>query len=195
MRIPAAALCILLSFVCTHARNWPGIKSKFVPVKSDSAEPVAPVKPKTDTVIISRKIQALPVNVNGVYFGTLEGVRCFNCSPETVLLNVGDSVSSESSILELRIDVWNAIERPLKDRRIFDYDNRCFYFGHKDVDTALVGREWTEIRTQEIPCFPYLKRIVNPGGTVRARALSFPAAKVAGDSTSALPQAALGEGE
>ena len=42
---------------------------------------------------------------------------------------------------------------------MFDYGNRCFYFGYKDVDTVFVGGEWTAVRVQDIPCYPYLRRL------------------------------------
>jgi hypothetical protein len=176
--------CRLLSCCClvafsTPAWGWLGIKSRPGPfLHSDSARtkaalPAKPVQPKAiptrnaaapamlsappDTRL-SGKPQSIPAGYPGTYLGILEGVRCFNCAPDMVLLNVGDTLSREASIVALRTEVWNAIERPVKDRRLFDHDGRCFYFGHADSDSALVGGVWTEIRLQSVPCYPYLHR-------------------------------------
>lgn len=81
------------------------------------------MRPKAaDSVILSHRVNSIPAGSIGAYLGTLESVRCFNCAPDQVLLNLGDPVSSESTVLALHIDVWNAIERPLRDRRMDDFD-------------------------------------------------------------------------
>ncbi|MEO7425259.1 MAG: hypothetical protein ABI036_08730 [Fibrobacteria bacterium] len=151
--------------------GWQGIKSRPRPVSpslSDSSARVKPlpVKPERPHAIASKPAdtafsgipQIIPAGYSGTYLGILEGVRCFNCAPDLVLLNVGDSLSREATILALRTEVWNAMERPVKDRRLFDHEGRCFYFGHADTDSALVGGVWTEIRLQSLPCYPYLHR-------------------------------------
>jgi len=145
---------------------------------------------RSDSTFLSRQVTTIPTSTLGASLGTLEGVRCFNCTPNVVLLNLGDSLSSEAATLSLRVEVWNAIERPLKDRRIFEYGNRCFFFGHKDIDTILVGGEWTEVRAQELPCYPYLQRIsLHPERTRAAAPPIATEAKPADSSGS--PQAAL----
>jgi hypothetical protein len=147
------------------AGAWQGIKTKPKPGRAETAPsptpspaPAAPKVRPADTAFLSRKVYPIPAGYAGMYMGTLEGVRCFNCAPDQVHLNVGDSLSREAGIIALRIEVWNAIERPLKDRRMYDVGNRCFYFGHKLVDTVFVGGEWTEIRVKEVPCYAYLRR-------------------------------------
>jgi hypothetical protein len=82
-----------------------------------------------------------------------------------VHLNLGDSLSREAGFLSLRLDIWNAIERPLRDRRLFDYANHCFFFGYQAVDTVQVGGETAEIRIREVPCYPYLQRRVASGAS------------------------------
>lgn len=162
MKFPPPAFICLAAVTTLSSWGWLGVKSRARPPREAAAPIVpsvtAPAKASADTVSLSRKIMTIPAGSPGKYLGTLGGVRCFNCTPGIVLLNLGDSVSSEAAILALPIEVWNAIERPLKDRRLFDYGNRCFYFGYKERDTAFVGGEWTEIRVQDMPCFPYLKR-------------------------------------
>jgi hypothetical protein len=163
MRI-AVLICPLFLASAALAGNWLGVKPKQAkPAQAEIATlPIHAPAVKADTLFLDRKVISIPVGTTGTFLGTLEGVRCFNCTPDVVQLNLGDSISSEAATLSMRVDVWNAIERPMKDRRIFDYGNRCFYFGHKDVDTAFVGGEWTEIRVQDLPCFPYLQRNLNP---------------------------------
>jgi hypothetical protein len=164
-------LCALLwAAPCTHA--WLGVKRPRVAApRPDTARAAAPVPAPSapaaaakaaDTVRLDRIVRTIPAGSPGRYLGTLEGVRCFNCAPDLVLLNLGDSVTTEAAVLALHIDVWNAIERPLKDRRLYDYGNRCFYFGYREKDTAFVGGEWTEIRVQELPCYPYVQRTLAP---------------------------------
>jgi hypothetical protein len=147
------------------AGAWQGIKTKPSKGRSETAlspsrtpPPAAPGMRPADTSFLSRKVSSIPAGSAGKYMGTLEGVRCFNCAPDQVHLNLGDSLSRESGIIALRIEVWNAIERPVKDRRMYDMGNRCFYFGHDKVDTVFVGGDWTEIRVQDVPCYPYLRR-------------------------------------
>jgi hypothetical protein len=179
---PLSCFVLLSCFVSltpVWSGQWFGIgKPRPIPAPaaaSAQAPAVKPVDPApapkaADSVILSHRVSSIPAGSIGAYLGTLEGVRCFNCAPDQVLLNLGDSVSSESAVLALHIDVWNAIERPLRDRRMYDYGNRCFYFGHKEVDTAFVGGEWTEIRLQEIPCYPYVKRTLRAQPSIMAAA-------------------------
>lgn len=141
---------------------WQGIKNRpSAPKGTTPAKPPAAEAPRirpADTSFLFRKVTAIPSGTVGKYMGTLEGVRCFNCAPDQVHLNLGDSLSREAAIIALRIEVWNSIERPLKDRRMYDHGNRCFYFGHKLIDTVFVGGDWTEIRVKDVPCYPYLRR-------------------------------------
>lgn len=177
MSIWVTLLPLLLLFVCTaaSARDWMGVKR---PVRAmqppDSAStaaaaPPAPApRPKADTAWLSRRVRSIPVGSPGTFLGMLEGVRCFNCAPQTVHLNLSDSLTREAGSLSLRLEVWNAIERPVRDRRMYDFENRCFYFGYKAVDTAWVGGELTEIRLQDLPCYPYLQRRMAPAPTPAA---------------------------
>jgi hypothetical protein len=161
--------CCLAALATVPSFGWLGIKAKTVP-----ASPQAGHKPsgpdvgrsetgkKADTAYLARKVQNIPTGAQGAYLGSLQGVRCFNCTPDMVQVNLADTVTGETGVLALRIEVWNAIERPVKDRRMYDFHNRCFYFGHKEVDTAFVGGEWTEIRVRELPCYPYMQRTHPP---------------------------------
>ena len=165
MRFPLSVCFALSALVPALCGAWMGVKPRPRPqtaasAPAGSATNPSQAGPKTsaDTTLLYRRVLTIPANPGGRYLGTLEGVRCFNCAPDLVLLNLGDSVSSQAAVVALRIDAWNAVERPLKDRRMFDHDNKCFYFGFKDIDTAFVGGEWTEIRVQDVPCYPYVKR-------------------------------------
>jgi hypothetical protein len=153
-----AALCIFPALL--PARDWMGIKSKQPPLPTGEKSVVKPQQ-KADTAQLDLSIRNIPVGSPGTYLGVLEGVRCFNCEKDAVILNVGDSLSMEATLLSLRIEMWNAIERPLKDKRIFDFANRCFYFGYKEIDTIYVGGGPLEIKVQDVPCYPYLKRVAN----------------------------------
>lgn len=166
MKLSGPLSCFVL-LAPVWAGQWLGIgKPRPVPAPAAASAPApagkpanpAPAPKTADTTILSHRVSSIPAGSIGTFLGTLEGVRCFNCVSDQVLLNLGDSVSTESAVLALHIDVWNAIERPLRDKRMYDFDNRCFYFGYKEVDTAFVGGEWTEIRLHEIPCYPYVKR-------------------------------------
>ena len=157
--------CCLMLLAPAWAGKWLGI-SKSRPAPAATAPALRAPAPAADTTRLSHLITSVPADYAGAYLGTLEGVRCFNCAPDQVQLNLGDSVSSQAAVLALHIDIWNSIERPLRDRRMYDYENRCFYFGHKAVDTAFVGGEWSEIRVQALPCFPYVKRTLNASPSV-----------------------------
>lgn len=160
------SLLMLLAGSALSARDWMGVKrpQPAAPAPGDSASRAAPSppapkpRPKADTSWLSRTVRSIPAGSPGVLLGMLEGVRCFNCEPGIVHLNLGDTSSREAGFLSLRIDIWNAIERPLRDRRMYDYANQCFYFGYQAVDTAWVGGEIAEIRIREVPCYPYLQR-------------------------------------
>lgn len=167
MRPPLlATLLVLLASSALFARDWMGVKrpQRAAQAPGDSAfkagaSPSTPKsRPKAETSWVSRTVRTIPVGSPGTFLGTLEGVRCFNCEPGTVHLNLGDTLSREAGFLSLRLDIWNAIERPLRDRRMFDYANLCFFFGYRTVDTVQVGGEPAEIRLQEVPCYPYLQR-------------------------------------
>ncbi|MDB5050092.1 MAG: hypothetical protein JWO30_3163 [Fibrobacteres bacterium] len=136
-----------------------GIKARPKPAPAAHSA-ASPAKALADTILLSQTVQTIPAGDPGTFMGTLEGVRCFNCAPDMVLLNLGDSATGQAAILALRIEIWNAIERPVKDRRMYDHDNRCFYFGYKDTDTAFVGGEWSEIRVRDLPCYPYTQRTI-----------------------------------
>lgn len=163
IRLP---LVLLFAGSTVFAREWMGVKrpERALPAPGDSAtmtatSPSEPKpRPKTDTSWLSRKVQSIPVGSPGIFLGMLEGVRCFNCEPGIVHLNLSDSLSREAGFLSLRLDIWNKIERPLRDRRMYDYANLCFFFGYKAVDTTWVVGERAEIRIQEVPCYPYLQR-------------------------------------
>lgn len=195
IRNPALALLLFLA-TTAMAGNWLGVHgTKAQPlvskIESPSPMPTAKAPPtRSDTTYLSRQVTTIPARTVGPYLGTLEGVRCFNCTPNVVLLNLGDSISSEAATLSLRVEVWNAIERPLKDRRAFDYGNRCFFFGHKDIDTILVGGEWTEVRAQDLPCYPYLQRIVLKPVLPKS-ALTLAAPDATSPDTAGSPQAAV----
>lgn len=165
MKTAYLLLACWIAFSAISSEAWQGIKTRSSqgrtgtgPTPSIQPAPEAAGIRPADTSFLSRKVTAVPAGSAGTYMGTLEGVRCFNCAPDQVHLNIGDSLSRQAGIIALRIEVWNAIERPVKDRRMYDMANRCFYFGHKRVDTAFVGGEWTEIRVQDVPCYPYLRR-------------------------------------
>jgi hypothetical protein len=164
MNFSTLILCGLSVLSATSSWGWLGVKSPASHTGAPSAPEAPPVtaaaKPRpADSTLLSRQVMFIPTGSHGEYLGTLEGVRCFNCAPDLVQLNLGDSVSHEAATVSLRIEAWNAIERPVKDRRMFDYANRCFYFGYKEVDTVFVGGEWTAVRVQDIPCYPYLRRL------------------------------------
>jgi hypothetical protein len=157
------AFTLLLLASSLWAGNWLGLKAavKANPASSNPNQARKGTLVSVDTTFLNRKVTFIPTATSGDYLGTLAGVRCFNCSPNVVLLNIEDSLSSQESTLSLRVEVWNNIERPLKERRIFDHDNRCFYFAHKEVDTVFIGGEWNELRIQDVPCYPYLQRTAN----------------------------------
>lgn len=173
---------------------WQGIKKRL----SEPVHPPASEAPRIrppDTAFLSRKVTAIPSGTAGKYMGTLEGVRCFNCAPDQVHLNLGDSLSREAAVIALRIEVWNAIERPLRDRRMFDHGNRCFYFGHKSIDTVFVGGDWTEIRVKDVPCYPYLRRTLRTSLAAQRMNPAVPfGAPVAATAGPADPAEAPGEG-
>jgi hypothetical protein len=96
-----------------------------------------------------------------------------------VQLNIGDSTSMEATVITLRGDVWGGVARPIKDRRVFEYGNRCFYFGFKELDTIYVSGSPAEVRLHDVPCYPYLKRAVNaPGSSLPAVPVAVPTAPV-----------------
>jgi hypothetical protein len=186
---PLFGFWIAVSAIAAGA--WQGIKTKPFQNRSGTApspsrapdSAAARIRP-ADTAFLSRTVSTIPAGSAGVYMGTLEGVRCFNCAPDQVHLNLGDSLSREAGIIALRIEVWNAIERPLKDRRMYDMGNRCFYFGHKTVDTVFVGGEWTAIRVQDVPCYPYLRRTLQTSLAGQLMNLPVPLGKTAAPSQS-----------
>lgn len=190
MKLSCLFFCCFAALGTIPSWGWLGIKTKSAPASQPSREnPYSPDAvgkaanaTKADTNYLTRKVLTIPIGAQGAYMGTLYGVRCFNCTPDMVQLNLGDSLSGETGILALRIEVWNAIERPVRDRRMYDYHNRCFYFGHKEVDTAFVGGEWTEIRVRELPCYPYMQRSNPP------KVVSIPAPTLR-DSTAAVSTA------
>lgn len=168
MRLPVTLICSLWALAPALCAAWMGVKTRPRPsaavaapdtAAARSALPVPSARPLgADTVLLNRRVLHFPASIRGRYLGNLEGVRCFNCAPGLVQLNVGDSVTTRAMVLTLRIEAWNEVERPLKDRRMFDMGNQCFYFGFKERDTALVGGDWTEIRVHDVPCYPYVKR-------------------------------------
>src|SRR5262245_9985873 len=101
------ALPIFLVLLCPDlirpvmARDWMGVRSKAAPAPRDTAAP-QPARRKPDTTFLDLKVQHLPLGVQGRYLGTLEGVRCFNCEPNSVQLNIGDSTSMEATVITLR---------------------------------------------------------------------------------------------
>lgn len=171
MRYPIVLTGLLLMLSTAMAREWMGIGKPaggngapgLPQAKADNppkASPARPAQSKADTAFLSRSVRTIPVGSRGDFLGMLEGVRCFNCTPQTVHLNVSDSLSREAGFVSLRMEVWNAIERPVRDRRMYDFENSCFFFGYRAVDTAFVGGELTEIRLLDLPCYPYLQRLV-----------------------------------
>lgn len=170
--IPILALLVLAGGGGAGARDWKGIGKPVRKPDTAAAREETRTGPKSagrfpvvaDTVRLSRKVRYIPAGSPGAYIGNLEGIRCFNCAPNTVHLNLGDSLSREAGFLSLRLEVWNAVARPVRDRRLYDFENSCFFFGYKAVDTAWVGSEQAEIRVREIPCYPYLQRIA-PGAS------------------------------
>ncbi|MDB5102951.1 MAG: hypothetical protein JWP91_640 [Fibrobacteres bacterium] len=175
MKFPSLVSLCLIALSASSVLGWMGIKPKGDHARPGSPALLAPPADQAssrkgkeaagkgrpaDTAYLSRQVMSVRAGTPGRYLGTLDGVRCFNCAPDLVLLNLGDSSTREAAVISLRIEVWNAIERPVRDRRMFDYDNRCFYFGYKEIDTAFVGGEWTEIRVQDVPCYPYMRRML-----------------------------------
>ncbi len=165
---------ILLLSVLSEARNWMGLRPP-APKKDTSHAVIAPgaapaasvavsdqgnisVTPKADSVFIDRQVLTLPADVQGNYVGNLEEVQCFNCESNVVSFFIGDSVTTRKFLWKIRDVVWNAIERPIKDKRVFEYNNRCFYFGFNPVDTVYVAGERVAVKTTEISCYPYLQR-------------------------------------
>lgn len=161
MRLPVTLpALLLLACAAFPARKWMGIKRPTDTAAAPDTLPrkAVPTRPKADTAWLSHAVRHIPAGSPGAYLGMLEGVRCFNCTPGVVELNLGDSLSRQAGILTLRVGIWNAIERPVRDRRLFDFENRCFFFGYKAVDTVSVGGEQAVIRLKELPCYPYLQR-------------------------------------
>lgn len=164
-----STLLILACAVAAHSRGYMGLKrpardsARLVQPILDSA-PAAPAAPAAqvlrspDTTFLSRKVRTLPVETQGDFLGMLEGVRCFNCRPKVVEVGLSDSLTRNAGYIALRTEVWNTIERPVRDRRVYDYANACFFFGIKPVDTVLVAGEAAEIRVKDKPCYPYLQR-------------------------------------
>jgi hypothetical protein len=165
MRRSAQAFFCFVGIAMALSHGWLGIKS---PERTRPVPPPAPVafkapaKPVNDTLRLSRRVESIPADGRGSYLGNLEGIRCFNCDSNLVRLDVGNPLTGQSFLLSMHVEVWNAIERPLKDRRLFEYGNRCVYFGYKEKDTAFVAGEWAEIRVQEVPCYPYVQRTQSP---------------------------------
>lgn len=182
---------LLLLLSTAMGRDWMGVgkpadrntatgASRAMLEDPPMASPARPAQTKADTAFLSRSVRSIPVGSRGDYLGNLEGVRCFNCAPNTVHLNVSDSLSREAGFVSLRLEVWNAVDRPVRDRRMYDFENSCFFFGYRAVDTAFVGGELTEIRLHDIPCYPYLQRLVRnpstpPADTLAARPADLPA--------------------
>lgn len=192
MRVPLSLLCTLWALAPAFSGAWMGIKPRPRPAASESAPAAkhAAARPAADTTLLYRRVIHIPAKSEGLYLGNLEGVRCFNCEPDQVLLNLGDSVSSRAAVLSMRIEAWNAVERPLKDRRMYDYGNKCFYFGFKEIDTAFVGGEWTEIRVQDVPCYPYVRRtLAGTGSGTAFRPIPKPAAPAASPAMASAPAA------
>jgi hypothetical protein len=165
MRRSAQAFLCFVAAAMALSHGWLGIKSpnrNRPEPPPPQAAPKAAAKPVNDTIRLSRKVESIPADGRGSYLGNLEGIRCFNCDSNLVRLDIGNPATGQSSILSLYVEVWNAIERPLKDRRLFEVGNRCVYFGYKEKDTAFVAGEWTEIRVQEVPCYPYVQRKQSP---------------------------------
>lgn len=202
MPIPKFPLLAAFCAASVLARDWMGVKrpapkAPSLAVPEAASRPAPAPAPRVDTAWLSRSVRNIPVGSPGEYLGSLEGVRCFNCQPNTVDLNLGDSLTRAAGGLSLRTEVWNAIERPLRDRRVYDYRNHCFYFGYRAVDTAYVGGELTEIRLHDVPCYPYLRRTARPLAPLASPApapLPAPAAvpAVAVDSAARAPAAAVG---
>lgn len=174
---------LLLLMSSAMGRDWMGVRKPAIrnaaggapQAKIDHpflATAAKPAQAKADTAFLSRSVRTIPVGSRGDFLGTLEGVRCFNCAPQTVHLNVSDSLSREAGFVSLRMEVWNAIERPVRDRRMYDFENSCFFFGYRAVDTAFVGGELTEIRLHDLPCYPYLQRLVRIPAAPRADTLA-----------------------
>lgn len=206
MALSKSLLLVALCAAAAPARDWMGVK-RPAPKAPSLASPAGPSRPapapvrRTDTAWLSRTVRNIPVGSRGDFLGSLEGVRCFNCQPNTVDLNLGDSLSRTAGSLSLRTEVWNAIERPLRDRRVYDFRNQCVFFGYRAVDTAYVGGELTEIRIHDVPCYPYLRRtarlvdstlalplpVLAPVATPPVPASPAPAA----DSTDRVPAVAL----
>jgi hypothetical protein len=143
--------------------------------------PAAP-GPAVDTARLSRSVRNIPATGLGVLLGNLEGVRCSNCAPGLVELGLADSVAREAVVLTLRSEIWNAVERPLRDRRMYDHENHCVHFGFKALDTAFVGGELTEIHVREVPCYPYVRRVRMPAAGPALQAASPSPVPAAADS-------------
>ncbi len=159
----ATLLTALIAFSTTPSPGWMGIKSKARPARTPEAARIVPAAAISDSAGLSATVRTIPAGSRSAYLGTLEGVRCFNCAPDIVFLNLGDSISRETATLTLRSEVWNAMDRPIKDKRMFDYDNRCFFFGYQEKDTVLVGGAWTETSPRSVACYPYLQRSERSG--------------------------------
>jgi hypothetical protein len=92
-----------------------------------------------------------------------------------VEVGLSDSLTRYAGYIALRTEVWTAIQRPVRDRRVYDYANACFFFGTKSVDTVIVAGEAAEIRVKDKPCYPYLQRVLtDPGATPSATPLPTP---------------------
>jgi hypothetical protein len=182
---PALHAVILLACAASAwSRDYMGLKrpardsARLVKPPKDTGFPAPQPLRAPDTTYLSRKIRSLPVETEGVFLGMLEGVRCFNCRPKVVEVGLSDSLTRNAGYIALRTEVWNAIQRPVRDRRVYDYANACFFFGTRPVDTVLVAGEPAEIQVKDKPCYPYLQRnilVPGPGSPEAPRPTPVPA--------------------
>lgn len=175
MKLSLLFLCCLSAFpIRSETRKWMGVgtpapdSAPVPPTLSGSAPlwiPEVPA-PGVDPVVPDRSAWRIPAQSRGSFLGTLEGVRCFNCIPEVVILDIVGPRDNAAATLSMRLDIWNAIERPVKDKRMFDYGDSCFSFAFKPLDTGFVGGVRREIPIRDIPCYPYFARDANASGPI-----------------------------
>ena len=142
MPFPALVFLCLAACMGPSAWGWMGIKSRPqpAPAKTRTTALPAPAKPLSEYPSLSRTVQVIRAGSPGTY-GGIEVVRCFNCAPDMVLLNLGDSAPSPG--IRSPGLAHRGLERHRKTGEgpgMYDNENRCFYFGYKEKDTAFGGR-------------------------------------------------------
>lgn len=147
---------------------WLGIKFSEKEKKVDTVNyqdtlqlEILKVRHMHDSLFQNRQSVKMPIDSQGIYIGDFKEIKCINCIPDMVELIVSDTSHDYQFVITVRENVWKAVEKPIKDKRIFELSQNYFHFGINQIDTVYSSSLDMYVKqvNHEIPVFPFIKKI------------------------------------